>query len=214
MQHRTVEGVAIVISDRAIERRERAISDRLSRTDRFAAIAQAGESDPWFALRVMTGCEKAVEKALSDYSVEALVPMRKGKTWERRGRKIEGHPMPVVHGYVLVRFLPCVAAFDAIGSVDKVIGFLRAGEEAKRISHGEVDRFYRRAVAGEYDWKTVSAVSYRAGERVRITDGPFGGMVAEVVTPNSKGKGDVVVVVDMLGGQVPVTIPLAMLEKL
>ena len=78
MQHRAMDGVAMVITDRAIERRERAIGSFHARADRFARIGQAGESDPWFALRVMTGCEKAVEKALTDRAVEALVPMRKG----------------------------------------------------------------------------------------------------------------------------------------
>lgn len=214
MQHRAMDGVAILITDKAIERRERAIEAAHVKADRFAQIRQAGESDPWFALRVMTGCEKAVESALVEKAVEALVPMRKGKTCERRGRKIEGRMMPVIHGYVLVRFMPDVRAFEVVSEVDKVIGFLRAGEQPKRISNGEVKRFHNRAVEGRYDWQTVSAIRLNAGDRVRMTDGPFEGLTAEVVTPNRKGQGDVVVIVSILGGDVPVTVPLAMLEKL
>lgn len=214
MQHRALKGVAIEITERAIAKRERAICDHANREDELYRVLAAGESDPWFAIRVMTGCEQAVEKDLQAYSIEALVPMRKGKTWERRGRKIEGRPMPVIHGYVLVRFMPDIYAMQAICSVDRVIGFLRAGEEPKRISNSEVKRFYQRAMAGEYDWK-ANAPTYIAGEKVRITDGPFEGHLAEVVTPNGSQKADLIVVtVEIFGTQTPVTLPLALIEKL
>ncbi len=214
MQHRAMDGVAIVISQKAIDRREKAIEANQMKADRFAACLQARESDPWFAVRVMTGFEKAVETALTEQAVEALVPMRKGKTWRRQGRIVEGRMMPVIHGYVLVRFMPDAHAFEAVSSLDNVIGFLRAGEQPKRISDGEVRRFHRRAIEGEYDWSAPSGLVVMAGDRVKMWDGPFEGLTAEVVTPNSKGKGDVVVIVSILGGDVPVTVPLAMLEKL
>jgi len=214
MQHRAMDGMAIVITDKAIERRDRAIEGFHARADRFAMIMQAGESDPWFALRVMTGFEKAVENALTERAVEALVPMRKGKSWERRGRKIEGKMMPVIHGYVLVRFSADIYAFETVSTVDKVIGFLRAGEQPKRISHSEVRHFHHRAVEGKYDWQAISEIRLNAGDKVRMTDGPFVGLTAEVVTPNRKGQGDVVVMVSILGGDVPVTAPIAILEKL
>lgn len=214
MQHRAIEGRVIEITERALAKRERAICNHTSREDELYRVMAAGESDPWFAIRVMTGCEQAVEKDLQTYSIEALVPMRKGKTWERRGRKIEGRPMPVIHGYVLVRFMPDIYAMQAICSVDKVIGFLRAGEEPKRISHSEVKRFYQRAMAGEYDWKATK-LTFAVGEKVRITDGPFQGHVAEVVTPEGRKDGDLIVVtVEMFGTQLPVNLPIALVEKL
>lgn len=214
MQHRGLSGVAIEITERAIAKRERTICDHANREGDLHRIMAAGESDPWFAVRVMTGCEQAVENVLQNYSIEALVPMRKGKTWERRGRKMEGRPMPVIHGYVLVRFMPDAHSMRAICSVDKVLGFLRAGEEAKRINHSEVKRFYQRAVAGDYDWKTTK-LTFAAGDKVRITDGPFEGHVAEVVTPEARKDGDLIVVtVEMFGTHLPVNLPLALVEKL
>jgi transcription termination/antitermination protein NusG len=214
MQHRAIEGQVIEITQRAEAKRERAICDHANREDELFRVMSAGESAPWFAIRVMTGCEQAVENVLRAYSIEALVPMRKGKTWERRGRKMEGRPMPVIHGYVLVRFMPDAYSMKAICSVDKVLGFLRAGEEAKRINHSEVERFYQRAMAGEYDWKTAKG-SFVAGEKVRITDGPFEGHVAEVVTPEGRKDGDLIVVaIEMFGTQLPVNLPLALVEKL
>ncbi|WP_054156498.1 transcription termination/antitermination protein NusG [Rhizobium sp. AAP43] len=220
MQHRHIEGQVIEITERAIAKRERAICEKANREDRFAAAISAADDSPWFAVRTMTGCEQTVEKVLQDHSIEALVPMRKGKTWRRQGRIVEGRSMPVIHGYVLVRFMPHPTAFEAISSIDKVLGFLRAGEEAKRISHYEVKRFYQRAVAGEYDWKG-SQITYAVGEKVRITDGPFAGHIAEVVTRETR-KGDVgkdaadliVVNVEMFCAEHAVTLPLALIEKL
>lgn len=214
MQHKKIEGSVIEISERAIAKGERSRCEHANREEGLFRVLAAGESDPWFAIRVMTGCEQAVENVLQGYSIEALVPMRKGKTWERRGRKIEGRPMPVIHGYVLVRFMPDAFSMKAIASVDKVLGFLRAGEEAKRISHLEVRRFYQRAMAGEYDWKHNAPVFLR-GEKVRITEGPFAGFHADVVTPNDGKRADTIVVsVQMFGAETPVTLPLALIEKL
>lgn len=214
MQHRAIEGQVIEITRRAEAKRERAICEHANREEELQRVLSAGESDPWFAIRVMAGCEQPVENVLRNYSIEALVPMRKGKTWERRGRKMEGRPMPVIHGYVLVRFMPDVCSMKAICSIDKVLGFLRAGEEAKRINHSEVKRFYQRAMAGEYDWK-IAKVSFVAGEKVRITDGPFEGHIAEVVTPEGRKDGDLIVVtVEMFGTTLPVNLPLALVEKL
>jgi transcription termination/antitermination protein NusG len=214
MQQRGIEGKVIEITERAIAKQERAICDKANRQDRFAAIRQATDNLPWFVVRTMTGCEQSVEKVLQDNAIEALVPMRKGKTWERRGRKMEGRPMPVIHGYVLVRFMPDAAAFEAVSSIDKVLGFLRMGEQAKPISHSEVKRFYQRAMAGEYDWKSTK-LTYAAGERVRIIEGPFAGHIATVVTREERKDADLVVVtVEMFGTQLPVNLPLALIEKL
>ncbi|MGZ2372586.1 transcription antitermination factor NusG [Sinorhizobium medicae] len=47
-----------------------------------------------------------------------------------------------------------------------------------------------------------------------ITAGPFCDRKATVVTPSKKGRGDVVVSIDFMGGEVPVTVPLALLKKL
>ncbi|WP_187326899.1 hypothetical protein [Martelella lutilitoris] len=46
-----------------------------------------------------------------------------------------------------------------------------------------------------------------------IGDGIFEGQVGTVVTPKSKGKGDVVVEVDLFGRLTPMVVPLAVIGK-
>jgi transcriptional antiterminator NusG len=121
---------------------------------------------------------------------------------------------PVIYGYVLVQSAPQPAVLVAFKGVDDVIGILGGAESPMRITLNEINRFKAMAEAGAYDWEAPSGLVVKAGDRVKTTDGPFAGFVATVVTPNGKGKGDVVISVDIFGRETPVTVPLAMLEKL
>ena len=211
MQHRGVNGMAIGGNSWSRFDEQEAES-RLEVLEQAARIIHP--DSPWFALRVMTGRELFVQEALEVLGINSLVPMRKGKTWERRGRKIEGVMQPVIFGYVLVQSDPSAIVLAAFKGVQDVIGILGGALSPMRITTSEINRFKVMADAGIYDWQKPGDIVVKAGERVRIADGPFDGMVAVVITPNSKGRGDVVVAVGILGGEVPMTLPLAMLEKL
>lgn len=173
-----------------------------------------GGKAPWFALRVWTGREKAVEKTLEDMGIRSLVPMRKGPDYRRRGRIIEGSMMPVIHGYVLVQMLAQPEYLAGLQGVDHAIDVLGGCENPRRLSDKEVNRFNMLARDGEYDYERPVDIVLKAGDRVLITDGPFYEWKAIVVTPSSKGHGDVVVSTSMMGREVPVTVPLASLQKL
>ncbi|WP_244514675.1 transcription termination/antitermination protein NusG [Ensifer sp. LCM 4579] len=173
-----------------------------------------GGKVPWFALRVWTGREKAVENALDAIGINSLVPMRKGPDLRRRHRLIEGAMMPVIHGYVLVQMMPRAEYLAGLQGIDHAIDVLGGCERPMRISDEEVSRFNALARDGVYDWERPVDLVLKAGERVLITAGPFGGLTATVVTPSKKGRGDVVVSISFMGGEVPVTVPLALLKKL
>ena len=169
---------------------------------------------PWFALRVRTGREKAVETRLDAVGIRCLVPLRKGPDLRRRGRVIEGTMMPVIHGYVLVQMLPIADYLAGLQGVEDAIDVLGGCEKPIRLSNREVSRFNSLAKVGAYDWERPVDLSLVQGERVLITAGPFSGQHAVVATANRKGRGDVVVAIRLMGGEVPVTVPLALLRKL
>ncbi|MBP1850523.1 transcription termination/antitermination protein NusG [Rhizobium halophytocola] len=206
------------MTGKAIATHSRRTFDEVETEARLATLEQAariiGDDSPWFALRVMTGREAFVQEALDVLGINSLVPMRKGKTWERRGRKIEGVMQPVIFGYVLVQSDPNPCVLVAFKGVQDVIGVLGGAEKPMRVRAIEINRFKTMADAGLYDWEKPSELVVKAGDKVSMTGGPFEAMTAIVITPNGKGKGDVVVTVDILGGAVPMTLPLAMLEKL
>ncbi|MDO1582416.1 transcription termination/antitermination protein NusG [Rhizobium oryzicola] len=168
----------------------------------------------WFAARVMTGRELAVENQLVSLGIDALVPMRKGPDLRRRGRIIPGVLMPVIHGYVLVHMPPEGAELVALQAIDHFISIVGGYENPMPITDNEVKRFKALADDGAYDWERPTGKVLRSGDRAKLYDGPFVGMAGEVISCRSDGRGDVVVLIDMLGGKVPVTVPLAICEKL
>lgn len=189
-------------------------SERRMRLGRLGLAARiANDDSPWFALRCWTGREEAVDKALSRVGVSSLVPMRKGPDLRRRHRVIEGKLMPVIHGYVLVQMVSEPLFLDAFKGVEHVVEVLGGCLTPRPMSGLEVKHFKDMAATGAYDWEKPCGLILTAGETVLISGGPFHQCNAIVVTPNRKGRGDVVVSVRMLGGEVPVTIPLALLEK-
>lgn len=211
MQHREMDGAAIgCMRGETLDERLRRI-----RLERLSAVARLTHDEtPWFAVRVWTGRETAVDNTLSAIGVHALVPMRKGPDLRRRGRVISGHMMPVIHGYVLAQVEPDAESLDALKGIEHVIEVLGGCLSPRRLGRAEVNHFKDMADNGAYDWERPSTLVVTIGDRVRITGGPFSEFSAVVVTPNGKGRGDVVVSVNILGGDVPVTLPLAMLENL
>jgi len=211
MQHRGFTGVAIAT-------RSRASFDDVEREARLEALERASRiihaDSPWFALRVMTGKEVAVQEALEVLGITSLVPMRKGPDLRRRHRVIPGSLQPVIYGYVLVQSDPAPDVLVSFKGLNDVIGVLGGAEKPMRVTASEIKRFKAMADAGLYDWEKPCGLIVAAGDRVRTTDGPFSGFIATVVTPNGKGKGDVVISVDIFGRETPVTVPLAILEKL
>ena len=173
-----------------------------------------GGKAPWFALRVWTGREKVVDDALARMGVRSLVPMRKGPDLRRRHRVIPGTMMPVIHGYVLVQMLPQPEYLAGLQGLEHAIDVLGGCERPMRISDKEVSRFNALALSGTYDSERHVELQVTAGEPVWITAGPFNNQKGIVVTPNRNGRGDVVVEIRFMGGEVPVTVPLALLRKL
>ncbi len=98
--------------------------------------------------------------------------------------------------------------------VEHAIDVLGGCERPMRVSDAEINRFNALARGGTYDWERPVALSLRAGEAVSITAGPFCDWKATVITPNRNGRGDVVVSISLMGSEVPVTMPLALLKKL
>lgn len=211
MQHRGLTGVAIATRARSsfneVEREA-----RLGTLERASRIIRS--DSPWFALRVMTGKEIVVHEALEVLGITSIVPQRKGPDLRRRGRVIEGSMQPVIYGYVLVQSDPHPEILVAFKGVEQVIDVLGGADRPMRVTTQEINRFKAMAEAGAYDWAAPSGLVVKPGELLRVTAGPFSNLKAVAQTASTKGRGDVVVSVNVFGRETPVTMPLAMLEKL
>lgn len=207
MQHRTFTGQTIGVAKDGDQ-------DRAERLTRLRQCCESGLPMRWFAARVMTGREKAVENQLAGLGVEALVPMRKGPDLRRRHRVIPGVMMPVIHGYVLVNMPNSGVLLAGLTAVEYFLSVVGGYDCPMPITPEEVRRFKGLADDGAFDWEKQTGKQFSRGDQVKIWDGPFVGFSGEVVSCRSDGRGDVVVTLDMFGGKVPVTVPLAICDKL
>ncbi|KKX28238.1 transcription termination/antitermination NusG family protein [Rhizobium sp. LC145] len=217
MQHKNISGapIAAYAGERFVDRMRRINVDLLEEAALVVLNCRInGGRAPWFALRVWTGREKAVENNLEEMGIRSLVPMRKGPDLRRRHRVIEGTMMPVIHGYVLVQMLARAEYLAGLQAVEHAIEVLGGCEKPMWISSAEVNRFNALAHSGAYDAERPVELEVQAGEPVFITAGHFCDQKAIVVTPNRRGRGDVVVAIKFMGREVPVTVPLALLQKL
>ncbi|MCF1452283.1 hypothetical protein FS774_07005 [Agrobacterium vitis] len=206
MQHNQISGVAIgsgVSNDRRIKLESLALGR-----------ADCGLVRRWFAVRVASGREKAVEKALDDYGVEALVPLRRIPERRHGPRLVPEQWVPVIHGYVLVCLPVNGVILAGLLGIDWVSGVVGGYDRPRPILDREVNIFKELSVSGTYDLDAPVAIVVRVGERVRVASGPFAGRMAVVEGGGTKGRGDVVVSVELFGAEVPMTLPLAMLAKL
>lgn len=189
------------------------LEDRLKRirADQMHFAARRARCDsPWFVLRVGTGYEQAVEKVLVEQGVEACVPMRMGPVRRRRHKLIPAQPMPVMMGYVLVRFRPSNEAFNALLGVEKVEEIIGGYEYPHRLSDEIVSSFLQRARRGEFDFEKPASL-FQPGVRVRIVEGPFSNFEGKIVSASGKGRGDAVVELTLFGRATAMLVPLAML---
>ncbi|WP_377299735.1 transcription termination/antitermination protein NusG [Rhizobium sp. SGZ-381] len=207
MQHKALTGLPIGIARDTDQ-------DRRERLKRLRGCCDSGVHMRWFAARVASGREQAVENQLTDIGIEALVPMRKGPDLRRRHRVIPGVMMPVIHGYVLVHMPVDGVVLAGLRCLDHFISLVGGYERPMAITAQEVKRFKDLAEAGVYDWEKPTGKVFRRGDRVKLFDGPFTGFDGEVVSCRSDGKGDVVVSLEVFGRETHVTVPLAICEKL
>jgi transcriptional antiterminator NusG len=174
-------------------------------------VADYPELCDWYCLKVMTGREFAVEKHLYEENVEALVPVRKGEERRTRHRIIAAPRIPVMPGYVLVRCLFKAECFVALRRVKHVVGIIGGGEMPYRIPFEYVENFKRRAHEGTYDSREV-LLTYKVGEAVQITNGPFASFGAEVTAIDGE-KHRITVEASIFGRSTPVELDIADVEK-
>ncbi len=204
------------LGERSLRRMHRDDTIRRIRQDEDGALAAntASETACWYVAAVHPGHEQATEAALKAIGAEALVPMRQGKRRRRRGRLLPPQDEVLMTGYVLVRFVSTAKALRGLLRQEHVTAILGGWETPYAIPADAVAALMRKADNGAFDYDRQSDVRVAAGDRVKIEDGIFAGQVGTVTTPNTTGRGDVVIEVDLFGRMTPMVVPLAVVTKL
>lgn len=191
--------------------RQRAITRRQQ-----ALLAAAGEVAPearWYVLRVAPRCEKAVNNALEEARIGRWLPLWKRPQPRRGGRN--GAPPPpaevvIFPGYIFVRVLNRPQSWLALATIKGVLSVLGSGEHPVPVADGIILKL-RDLAADPVAVQEVLAPTLKAGERVRVKDGPFASFPGTLTCLLDGGRASVEV--DIFGRLTPVDLELARLSK-
>ncbi len=185
-------------------------------------------SKQWFVLNTLTGQEQKVQKLLVAKAQEAEIDMAGmiGETLmptvkessTRNGRKTTVL-RKLFPGYVFAELdlysdfrkrERNEAVWSFVNGLDGVIGFL-GGDHPRPMTDEEIANV--KAVAGDKNSKTVTKITFEPGEPVKIVDGAF--MASEgTVQSVDPEHGRLVVCVSIFGGDTPVELEYAQVERL
>lgn len=205
-----IRGFAEFKQDKAIAASRLAIRNISMASKRI--VADYPDLACWFCLRIVSGREFLVEKALSDAEIIALVPTKKGERIMKRHRVLPAPTLPVLPGYVLVRCVPSPAAMAGLMRFERVLDVVGGAEQPYRVPLKFVNRFIEKAQNGEYDFKLPDPIDYIMGELVRVIDGPFASFPGTVTAIDGK-LGRITLDVDIFGRPTPVELEVAQIEK-
>ena len=174
-------------------------------------------SGVWYAVICNVNAERKALDALK-HKFATYLPLEV-KRQRRGGRKpVEGIvEKPLFPRYLFVASRELAFRFFDLGGVNGVESIVRCEGRPMAIPHSVIEAIMRRDLAGEFVQAgiekdlTLEDLGLCTGESVRLLNGSFTGIVGiiQALMPKSQAR----VMLNILGGPVPVTMPLAELEK-
>lgn len=180
-----------------------------------AAPEAHSDNRQWFVIHCYSGYENKVRKnleqrietmAMKDKIFDVVIPTQEEiEVRDGKRRTVERYVFP---GYVLVNMILEEESWFVVRNTPGVTGFVGMGDEPTPLRPEEVTAILRRME----DEAPTYKVSYKAGDRVRIIDGPFNdfrGTVDEINMERSKIR----VMVNFFGRETPVELDFLQVEK-
>jgi transcriptional antiterminator NusG len=181
-----------------------------------AELAEPEDDRAWYVIHCYSGREQKVKHKLDrrirslgmeDKIFQVVVPtedemeLRQGerRTVERR----------IFPGYLLVQMILDDESWYTVRDTPGVIGFVGMGDRPTPLRPAEVSSIMERMEAEAPKIK----VTFEAGEKVRIIDGPFDGFIG-VVDNIDMERATVHVMVSFFGRETPVELDFLQVEKI
>lgn len=160
-----------------------------------------GSSHPWHALWTRSHCERLVWDQLTTKGFHAFLPTI--DVWSRRAGVRRRIQVPMFPGYLFLRYALDKAAYIAVRKTRGLVSILgEQWDSLAVIPTREIDAI-QKVVQTRIP---VSAYAYmRAGQRVRITDGPLAN-VEGILVQQKPEKGLLVLSIDLLQRSVAVEV--------
>jgi len=170
----------------------------------------------WYVIHTYSGYEDNVSRNLKqriesmdmqDLIFDVMVPIEK-KIKIKAGKRIVVEEK-IYPGYVLVEMIVTDASWYVVRNTPNVTGFIGLGTTPTPVDPAEIEMLKKRMGVDEPKYK----IDIKAGESVKIIDGPFkdfDGKVDEV----DEAKGKVKVLVSIFGRETPVELDFLQINKI
>ncbi|MFT8638377.1 transcription termination/antitermination protein NusG [Bifidobacterium sp.] len=184
----------------------------------------------WYVLHTYSGYEKRVKAniesrvtsfGLEDRIFQVEIPMEEVEKHTDKGKKIITRVR--IPGYVLIRMWPDEDARRIVRETEAVTGFVGPSREPAPLSRKEVVNMMAPMIASEAlkesgdkpaaAKKRKVEVSFKAGDQVTVTEGPFATMPA-VVSEVEPATQKLTVLVSIFGRDTPVELSFEQVEKI
>ena len=156
----------------------------------------------WFVVNTLPNQEKRAEINLLRQGFKAWLPsIAKSRRHARRTDTIQA---PIFPSYLFVELDMEKEAWGKINNSFGVKKILSNGEKPQKLSSEFVETLRQTICSDDSFYREID--SPKRGDKVRITDGPFGEYIAKVIDlmPGDRVK----VLLDVLGGSVKTSVPL------
>lgn len=161
----------------------------------------------WYAIQTKPNKEKEVEKRLSDLHLEIFLPWMRAR--RRVGTRFHWVLTPLFPSYLFCR-MDVVISGKAARYSPGVKDFLTFGNRIAEVDSDIIQALQERCPEGVAQ---IDPVTAKAGDAVRINEGPFSGLEA-VFERTLKGSERVAVLLDILGRQTRLVLPSETISKL
>ena len=170
----------------------------------------------WFVIHTYSGYEERVKKNLEqrmklmdaeDEIAQVVIPTE--DEVEVRSGQRRTVARKILPGYVLVQMKLSDQSWNIVRNTPGVTGFVGGGGKPSPLQEEEVGKILKQM---ETETPKVK-VSFRQGESVRVTDGPFSDFVGTVDELNPQ-KGKIKVLLSLFGHETPVELDILQVERL
>ncbi|MFQ5408648.1 MAG: transcription termination/antitermination protein NusG [Anaerolineales bacterium] len=194
-----------------------ASADDEDEVDAAEAESSDGSDDRyWYVIHCYSGYENKVrhnlEQRIETMSMQSMIHDVVVPTEEEieikdgKRKPIERRVFP---GYILVQMTLTEESWYVVRNTPGVTGFVGMGNTPTPLNEQEVSEIMKRM---EADAPTVR-VSFKPGQKVRITDGPFNDFIGTVADIDMD-RGKVRVMVSFFGRETPVELDFLQVEKI
>lgn len=160
----------------------------------------------WFAVLTKPRAEALAQEHLSRQGYDCLFP--RVRRLLRTAHGVETRVESLFPRYLFLRADPGTTSLAAVRSTRGAVGLVRFGGEPTRVPDAVVDRIRGRIGTGD-GFVQLDAPDYLPGERLRVTEGAFGGLEAVFQCVESGGR--VRLLLELLGQRREVVLPRAQL---